>query len=47
MHMKITDDMGPLSCVEIALGNAGIELSGADTVLLAEALVNIGANFDA
>lgn len=38
--------IGPVSCVEIACTNAGIELGPAQIGALAQALVDMGANFD-
>lgn len=43
----MSDYVGPASCVEIACGNAGIELGPAQIGALAQALVDMGANFDA
>lgn len=39
--------VGPVACVNIAAGNAGINLSPQDTKALAQALVDMGADFNA
>jgi len=43
----MTDEfyIGPFECVDIAAGNAGITLSDYQIKRLAEALVDIGADF--
>lgn len=41
----MSDFIGPFQCVEIAAESAGIELDAAQTSALANALVDIGADF--
>lgn len=40
-----SDFIGPVQCIEIAAENAGIVLTAAQTVALANSLVDIGADF--
>lgn len=42
----MNDYVGPVECVEIAAANAGITLTRDQLVLMAEALVDMGADFN-